>query len=200
MIKEHEAYCQPCVSPVWDTALVCHTLLEVGDERSVAQAMKGLAWLEPLQMLDIAGDWAARRPDVRPGGWAFQYANPHYPDLDDTAVVVMAMDRAARLKGDPKRFHQAIDAGPRMDRRPAEPRRRLGGLRRRQHHYYLNNIPFADHGALLDPPSPDLTARCLSMLAQLGETKENEPGGGCGARLPAPHPGAGRQLVRPLGH
>ena len=47
-------------------------------------------------MLDVNGDWAAQRPDVRPGGWAFQYANPHYPDLDDTAVVVMAMDRADR--------------------------------------------------------------------------------------------------------
>ena len=175
VIKEHEAYCQPCVSPVWDTALVCHTLLEVGDERSVEQAMKGLAWLEPLQVLDIAGDWAARRPGVRPGGWAFQYANPHYPDLDDTAVVVMAMDRAARLTGDPARFRDAIARG----------REWIVGLQSRDGgwaafdadntHYYLNNIPFADHGALLDPPSPDLTARCLSMLAQLGETGENSP-------------------------
>ena len=49
---------------------------------------------EAQQVLDVKGDWAAQRPDVRPGGWAFQYANPHYPDLDDTAVVVMAMDRA----------------------------------------------------------------------------------------------------------
>ena len=175
MIKEHEAYCQPCVSPVWDTALVCHTLLEVGDERSVERAMKGLAWLAPLQVLDIAGDWAARRPGVRPGGWAFQYANPHYPDLDDTAVVVMAMDRAARLTGDPTRFRDAIARG----------REWIVGLQSRDggwaafdadnFHYYLNNIPFADHGALLDPPSPDLTARCLSMLAQLGETGENSP-------------------------
>jgi squalene-hopene/tetraprenyl-beta-curcumene cyclase len=175
VIKEHEAYCQPCVSPVWDTALICHTLLEVGDERSVAQAMKGLEWLKPLQILDVVGDWAARRPDVRPGGWAFQYANPHYPDLDDTAVVVMAMDRAARLKGDPKLYSEAIDRA----------REWIVGLQSKDGgwaafdadnaYYYLNNIPFADHGALLDPPSPDLTARCLSMLGQLGETRETSP-------------------------
>jgi squalene-hopene/tetraprenyl-beta-curcumene cyclase len=175
VVKEHEAYCQPCVSPVWDTALVCHTLLEAGDERSVAQAMKGLAWLEPRQVLDTVGDWAARRPAVRPGGWAFQYANPHYPDLDDTAVVVMAMDRVARLTGDPARFRDAI----------ARAREWIVGLQSADGgwaafdadntYYYLNNIPFADHGALLDPPSPDLTARCLSMLAQLGETSENSP-------------------------
>ncbi len=58
------------------------------------QVARGLEWLKPLQVLDVKGDWAEERPDVRPGGWAFQYRNAHYPDLDDTAVVVMAMDRA----------------------------------------------------------------------------------------------------------
>ena len=94
VIKDDEAYCQPCLSPVWDTALVAHALLEVGDERSMAEAKRALEWLKPLQVLDAVGDWAMTRPDVRPGGWAFQYNNAHYPDLDDTAVVVMAMDRA----------------------------------------------------------------------------------------------------------
>jgi squalene-hopene/tetraprenyl-beta-curcumene cyclase len=62
----HEAYCQPCVSPVWDTGLTCHTLLEVGGERAVQQARKGLDWLVPRQILDVKGDWVARRPHVRP--------------------------------------------------------------------------------------------------------------------------------------
>ena len=93
VIGDDEAYCQPCVSPVWDTALVAHTMLEVGGADADAEAARGLEWLRPLQVLDVKGDWAMQRPDVRPGGWAFQYANPHYPDLDDTAVVVMAMDR-----------------------------------------------------------------------------------------------------------
>ena len=109
VIKEEEAYCQPCVSPVWDTALVAHTLLEAGGEKAAAAANKALDWLKPLQVLDVKGDWIEQRPNVRPGGWAFQYNNAHYPDLDDTAVVVMAMDRARALRG--TTFDQAIERG-----------------------------------------------------------------------------------------
>jgi squalene-hopene/tetraprenyl-beta-curcumene cyclase len=68
-------------------------LLEVGEPRTIAAAARGLDWLVPLQELELRGDWTVRRPNVRPGGWAFQYANPHYPDVDDTAVVAAAMDR-----------------------------------------------------------------------------------------------------------
>jgi squalene-hopene/tetraprenyl-beta-curcumene cyclase len=100
VMHDREAYCQPCVSPIWDTGLTCHALLEVGGERALAQARKGLEWLVPKQILDVKGDWIARRPDTRPGGWAFQYANPHYPDVDDTAVVVMAMDRVQGLSAE----------------------------------------------------------------------------------------------------
>ena len=100
VIKDDEIYCQPCVSPVWDTALAAHAMLEVGSEEAVARAHKALDWLRPLQVTEVAGDWADQRPDVAPGGWAFQYRNDHYPDLDDTAVVAMAMDRAAGLRGD----------------------------------------------------------------------------------------------------
>ncbi|HEY4820739.1 MAG TPA: squalene--hopene cyclase [Xanthobacteraceae bacterium] len=174
VIKPDEAYCQPCVSPVWDTGLVCHTLLEVGGEQAIARAGRGLAWLEPLQVLEQKGDWAARKPDVRPGGWAFQYANPHYPDLDDTAVVVMAMDRwQQNLRSD--RHAGAIARG----------REWIEGLQSRNggwgafdvdnDYQYLNNIPFADHGALLDPPTEDVTGRCLSMLVQLGEKAGSSP-------------------------
>jgi squalene-hopene/tetraprenyl-beta-curcumene cyclase len=110
VMSDREAYCQPCVSPVWDTALACHALLESGDEAAAAGAGRGLQWLLPKQILDVKGDWAAGRPNVRPGGWAFQYANPHYPDLDDTAVVAMAMDRADRggLTAAPNSHAQAI--------------------------------------------------------------------------------------------
>ena len=81
---------------MWDTALTAHALLEVGGDEAEARAKKAIDWLAPLQVLDVKGDWSARRPFLRPGGWAFQYANPYYPDVDDTAVVVTAMDRAAR--------------------------------------------------------------------------------------------------------
>jgi len=96
VVTDKEAYCQPCYSPVWDTGLTCHALLEVGGERALAQVDKSLEWLKEKQILDVAGDWAEQRPGLRPGGWAFQYNNAYYPDLDDTAVVVMAMDRVRR--------------------------------------------------------------------------------------------------------
>jgi squalene-hopene/tetraprenyl-beta-curcumene cyclase len=175
VVKEDEAYCQPCLSPVWDTALVCHALMESGGERAARAAVKGLDWLKPLQVLDTAGDWTAQRPDVRPGGWAFQYANPHYPDLDDTAVVVMAMDRAAA--------EAAAKGGADYGTAIARGREWVEGLQSRNGGWgafdadngyeYLNYIPFADHGALLDPPTADVTGRCLGMLAQLGETKDS---------------------------
>src|SRR6187397_397500 len=68
VIGEDEAYCQPCVSPVWDTALPCHALLEAGSEAALPPAKEGLDWLKPRQVLDIKGDWAVKRPEVRPGG------------------------------------------------------------------------------------------------------------------------------------
>jgi squalene-hopene/tetraprenyl-beta-curcumene cyclase len=171
VVKEKEAYCQPCVSPVWDTALTAHALLETGDGANIASARRGLDWLAPRQVLDVKGDWAFKRPDVRPGGWPFQYGNAHYPDLDDTAVIVVAMARA-----------QKEGQGGAFDAAMARAREWIEGLQSSDGgwgafdadntHEFLNNIPFADHGALLDPPSPDLTARCISMLAQLGATPE----------------------------
>jgi squalene-hopene/tetraprenyl-beta-curcumene cyclase len=169
--KEDEAYCQPCVSPVWDTGLVCHALLEVGTDKAVDAAWAGLKWLQPLQVLDVRGDWIARRPNVRPGGWAFQYANPHYPDLDDTAVVVMAMDRAQRLRG-AKPFQPAIDRGVEWILGLQSGNGGWGAFDADNEYLYLNNIPFADHGALLDPPTEDVTGRCVSMLTQLGARAE----------------------------
>ena len=168
VINEHEIYCQPCVSPIWDTSLVAHALLETGDEDAVARARDACDWLAPLQVLDVKGDWAAQRPDVRPGGWAFQYANAYYPDVDDTAVVATAMDRLTRGETD-QPYAERI----------ARAREWIIGLQSKNggwgafdadnSHDYLNHIPFADHGALLDPPTTDVSARCVSMLAQLGD-------------------------------
>jgi squalene-hopene/tetraprenyl-beta-curcumene cyclase len=173
VIKDDEAYCQPCVSPVWDTALVCHTLLEVGGDDTRERARRGLEWLKPLQILDVEGDWIARRPGLRPGGWAFQYANPHYPDLDDTAVVVMAMDRVRRTAGAGDEFGPAIDRAVEWVRGMQSSNGGWAAFDVDNIYDYLNNIPFADHGALIDPPTEDVGARCASMLAQLGETPEN---------------------------
>ena len=177
VIREDEAYCQPCVSPVWDTGLAAHALMEAGGEASAPPVRAGLAWLEPLQITDVAGDWAVSKPHVRPGGWAFQYANAYYPDVDDTAVVAMAMDRAAGQGPD--------DRGSEYKTAIARAREWIEGLQSANGGWgafdsdndydYLNYIPFADHGALLDPPTADVTARCLSMLGQLGEVPSGNP-------------------------
>jgi len=174
IVKPDEAYCQPCVSPVWDTALVCHTLLEVGSKPAVDSANSGLKWLQPLQVLDVAGDWIARRPHARPGGWAFQYVNPHYPDLDDTAVVVMAMNRAQGVLGGAQ-YQPAIERACEWVCGLQSRNGGWGAFDADNNYLYLNNIPFSDHGALLDPPTEDVTGRCVSMLAQLGERAETSP-------------------------
>ncbi len=169
VVHEHETYCQPCVSPIWDTGLACHALMEVGGRRAMAQVKRGLDWLVPMQVLDVRGDWIARRPDLRPGGWAFQYANPHYPDVDDTAVVAMVMERVQRAgKAD---YQAAIARAKEWIVGMQSGNGGWGAFDADNEYYYLNNIPFADHGALLDPPTEDVSARCLSMLAQLGDTE-----------------------------
>jgi squalene-hopene/tetraprenyl-beta-curcumene cyclase len=168
VIGEEEAYCQPCLSPVWDTSLAAHALLETGDTRAEEAAERGLAWLRPLQILDVRGDWISRRPDVRPGGWAFQYNNAHYPDVDDTAVVALAMHRSAALTQsdvDANAIARAREWVVGMQSSDGG----WGAFEPENTQYYLNNIPFSDHGALLDPPTADVSGRCLSMLAQLGE-------------------------------
>jgi squalene-hopene/tetraprenyl-beta-curcumene cyclase len=169
VVHEHEAYCQPCVSPIWDTGLTCHALLEVGGESALGAFGRGLDWLVPKQVLDVRGDWIARRPDIRPGGWAFQYANPHYPDVDDTAVVAMAMDRVQGLTGQ-EDYRASLARAREWILGMQSENGAWGAFDADNEYYYLNNIPFADHGALLDPPTEDVTARCLSMLAQFGET------------------------------
>ena len=159
------AYVQPCVSPIWDTALAGVAMAEAGYGCDVGRAPVEAAsqWLAERQILDVKGDWAVRRPDVAPGGWAFQYANDHYPDVDDTAVVGMLLAR----NGDPAHDvsiarardwivgMQSSDGG-------------WGAFEPENTHSYLNHIPFADHGALLDPPTADVTGRCVGFLAQIG--------------------------------
>jgi len=155
------SYCQPCLSPIWDTALACHALLEAGQYHD--ELTKACDWLASKQVLDVVGDWADWRPHVRPGGWAFQYNNAHYPDLDDTAAVILALDRFDRQK-----YAKAIARGTEWVLGMQASNGGWGAFDADNTFYYLNHIPFADHGALLDPPSADVSARCLGMMAQLG--------------------------------
>src|SRR5260370_9295331 len=92
VLDGERSYCQPCLSPVWDTALACHALMEVEDIRLEATIRRALDWLETKQVLEVVGDWASARPRLRPGGWAFQFENPDYPHLDDTAPARLALN------------------------------------------------------------------------------------------------------------
>jgi squalene-hopene/tetraprenyl-beta-curcumene cyclase len=171
VVDDAEAYCQPCVSPVWDTSLVAHALLETGDADARERARTACDWLAPLQVLDVKGDWAVQRPDLRPGGWAFQYANAHYPDVDDTAVVATAMDRLTSAE-EKNPYSERIERAKEWVIGMQSKNGGWGAFDADNVYHYLNHIPFADHGALLDPPTVDVSARCVSMLAQLGDTVE----------------------------
>jgi len=164
-----EAYCQPCVSPVWDSALACLAMQETGGASALAASTRVLEWLEPLQLLESDGDWRARRPGLAGGGWAFQFSNGYYPDLDDTAVVAWAMHQADDAERYAHSVNRALDWLTGMQSGN-------GGfalVRRRQHGVLLNEIPFADHGALLDPPTSDVTARVVTVLARVGRHQDN---------------------------
>ena len=166
--RETEAYCQPCLSPVWDTCLALHAMMDAGEQTEAVR--KGADWLVEQQILDGEGDWQVRRPHLRCGGWAFQYRNAYYPDVDDTAVVVMALHRA-----DPERYREAISRSVEWVIGMQSRNGGWGAFDPDNTHYHLNHIPFADHGALLDPPTVDVTGRCIGMLAQVGLNREDPP-------------------------
>ena len=164
-----ETYVQPCLSPIWDTALVAHALLEAGGPEAEHAVGRGVEWLLTREITEVRGDWAWQRPHLKPGGWAFQYENAHYPDVDDTAVVVLAMDRHRSATGAaPPGTDQAIQRATDWTIGMQSKGGGWGAFDADNTHHYLNHIPFADHGALLDPPTADVTGRCLAMLAQLG--------------------------------
>jgi squalene-hopene/tetraprenyl-beta-curcumene cyclase len=166
VVKEHEAYCQPCTSPVWDTGLAALAMMEAKNERESPMMAKCADWLLEREIKDVKGDWSWQKPDLAPGGWAFQYRNDHYPDVDDTAVVAIALDRMS----DP-RAKAAIQRAEAWILGMQSKNGGWGSFDVDNDKYYLNNIPFADHGALLDPPTADVSGRCLAMLAQLGYKK-----------------------------
>jgi len=163
--RGHSVYCQPCVSPVWDTALACQTMLEVENSNSPA-IKKGLDWLRERQLKDEPGDWRQVRPNLQGGGWAFQYSNYHYPDLDDTSMVAWAMQRA-----DNENYAESVLRAADWTAGMQSGNGGFGSFEVDNTQYYLNSIPFADHGALLDPPTADVTARCIALLTIVDKQK-----------------------------
>ena len=168
VVDGDSAYCQPCVSPVWDTGLACLALLEESPDRNSEPLRRALDWLQDRQLDEEAGDWREAHPDLEGGGWAFQYENAYYPDLDDTAVVAWAMhdtklrdryERPIRRAADWLRGMQSANGG-------------FAAFDADNNQNYLNEIPFADHGALLDPPTSDVTARCVALFGQLDRAED----------------------------
>lgn len=165
LVVEHDddAYVQPCVSPVWDTALASLALQAV-DGTSEEPVLRALDWLRQRQVLAGPADWRSSHPDLLPGGWAFQYANPYYPDLDDTAAVVWAMVQADK----PERYGESIERAANWLVGMQSKNGGFAAFDADNEYCYLNEIPFADHGALLDPPTSDVSARVAALLGRLG--------------------------------
>jgi len=166
VINDDMAYCQPCVSPIWDTGLATLALQEVdrheGDPHTRQALKSGLNWLASRQLKDEPGDWQIQRPDLSGGGWAFQFGNSHYPDVDDTALVAYAL-----LQDHNPAFAENIKRAANWIAGMQSTNGGYGAFDADNTHTYLNHIPFADHGALLDPPTADVSARCIMFLGKL---------------------------------
>ncbi|MDF1582242.1 MAG: squalene--hopene cyclase [Methyloprofundus sp.] len=164
VIKENQAYCQPCLSPVWDTGLTLLALQEADLANTKAHRERAYAWLKTKQLSNEPGDWRIQRPNLEGGGWAFQFANPHFPDVDDTAVVAFGMATSGLPDMD-----EAIHRATRWIVGMQASNGGYGAFDVDNTYYYLNEIPFADHGALLDPPTIDVSARCVMLMAKVSQ-------------------------------
>lgn len=170
VINEHDAYCQPCLSPVWDTALAALALQEVDKGLDAINPLtnqsltRAYEWLKSKQLSDEPGDWRISKPNLEGGGWAFQFENPYYPDVDDTAVVGFAMAES-KLPNLEESIHRATRWIVGMQSKNGG----YGAFDVDNTHYYLDEIPFADHGALLDPPTSDVSARCAMLMAKVAQ-------------------------------
>jgi squalene-hopene/tetraprenyl-beta-curcumene cyclase len=168
--EDVKSYCQPCMSPVWDTALACQALIETEEQplkdSKSTEIKDGLDWLKERQLCDEPGDWRIPCPNLKGGGWAFQYSNYYYPDLDDTAMVAWAMHRT----GDETYSEAILQAAHWLEGMKSKGGG-FGSFEVNNTQYYLNSIPFADHGALLDPPTADVTGRCIALLSLADKIK-----------------------------
>jgi squalene-hopene/tetraprenyl-beta-curcumene cyclase len=161
---------QPCVSPVWDSCIAMVALEEAGVAPDHPALVKAAEWILSKQILG-PGDWQVKNKDAEPGGWAFEFRNDHYPDVDDTAFVLMALQRVKIP--DEKRMEAALRRGLQwllsMQNRDGG----WGAFDRDNSRRYICNIPFADHNAMIDPSTADVTARVLECLGRFGWPAEH---------------------------
>ncbi len=165
--KRDSAYCQPCVSPVWDTGWMGHVLME--SNKNVDDLVDWFLRKE----IKLKGDWCVGKKEISPGGWAFQFNNDFYPDVDDTALVGMFLDRYNRTKQN-KKIKDCLERTRKWIISMQSKNGGWGAFDVNNDHSYLNSIPFADHGALLDPPTADVSARCISFLKQQNDSRNDD--------------------------
>jgi squalene-hopene/tetraprenyl-beta-curcumene cyclase len=163
--RDGTLFFQPCVSPTWDTALTCKALLDSGCAADHPALVRAAEWLIANQIF-VPGDWSVRNPHLEPGGWAFEFANDWYPDTDDTAVILMALQRIAC----PDRAAQrrAIAHGTNWVLGMQSRNGGWGAFDSDNTAEFLNRIPFADMEAMIDPPTEDLTGRLLELMGNIG--------------------------------
>jgi squalene-hopene/tetraprenyl-beta-curcumene cyclase len=152
---------QPCLSPVWDTALSLIALADCGEDADSAAVEQAISWLEANE-IRTSGDWADRTRRVAPGGWCFEYRNDHYPDTDDTSMVLIALARWNRH--DHPAAKRAVDWLLALQNNDGG----WAAFDRNIDNQVLTQVPFADHNAMLDPSCPDITARVLEALSHYG--------------------------------
>ena len=165
-IEDHDSMrLQPCLSAVWDTAVAMVAVEEAGAPRNHPALIDAARWLLDRQILG-AGDWQMTTPDIRPGGWAFELRNDFYPDIDDTAFVLMALRQVAYP--DQARMDRAIEAGLAWLLGMQNDDGGWGAFDRNNDCATLTQVPFADHNAMIDPSTADVTARVLECLGRFG--------------------------------
>jgi len=149
---------QPCISPLWDTAIAMVSLEEAGIDPSHPALLAASRWLVDNQILG-PGDWQVKNRDAEPGGWAFEFRNDFYPDVDDTAFVLMALGRVE--DPEPVRLRASIRRGLAWLVSMQNEDGGWGAFDHENNLDFLNHIPFADHNAMLDPSTADVTALSL---------------------------------------
>jgi len=156
---------QPCLSPVWDTAITTISLGESGLAPDHPALRRAASWLEAREVR-FAGDWAVRMPGLEPSGWAFEHENKYYPDTDDTMMVLMALNLVAPEDALPRKalFQRALNWLMAFQCRDGG----WAAFDKNLVASWLEHVPFADHNAILDPTCSDLTARVLELLGAIG--------------------------------
>ncbi|MFF4529508.1 squalene--hopene cyclase [Streptomyces sp. NPDC001407] len=157
---------EACQSPVWDTCLAAIALADAGLPADHPALVKAVDWMLDEQ-ITRPGDWVVRRPGLTPGGWAFEFHNDNYPDIDDTAEVVLALKRVAHP--DPVRVEAAIQRAARWNLGMQSKNGAWGAFDADNTSPFPNRLPFCDFGEVVDPPSADVTAHVVEMLAVLGQ-------------------------------